>query len=250
MAATDLHVAGLTAVLLDIEGTTTPIAFVHDVLFPFARAHLRGYLDAHGGSAALDDLVTTLAREHAQDAAAGAEPPAWHDAKPAARLDSADAYARWLMDRDRKSPALKELQGRIWEAGYRAGRLQGQIFPDVAPAIRRWRAAGLDVAIYSSGSVLAQQLLFGSTAEGDLNPLLTAFFDTAVGAKTDRDSYARIAKALGRAASEILFLSDAETELRAARTAGLQVRLAVRPGNAPPTGGFEFERVRSLDQLV
>lgn len=196
-----LAARGVRVVLLDIEGTTTPIAFVHDVLFPYARAR--------------------IGRE-------------WHAA----------------MDRDEKSGELKRLQGLIWEQGYRAGELHGEVFPDVAPAIRRWRAAGVRVAIYSSGSELAQRLLFGSTAEGDLAALMDGFFDTAVGPKKAAASYAAIAGRLACAPREILFVSDVTAELAAAAEAGCQVVLSLRPGNAPQPEAERYEVIRSFDDLT
>ena len=240
---------GVRAILLDIEGTTTPIAFVHDVLFPFARTHLRSYLRDEQGSGDLDEIITGLAAEHAVDVAQGNHPPDWRQMTAEETLASAETYALWLMARDRKSPALKRLQGQIWERGYRSGQLNGEVFPDTAPAIRRWRGVGLDVAIYSSGSVLAQRLLFESTPDGDLTALLSGFFDTAVGAKTSSDSYARICAVLGHDPHEVLFISDVTAELVAARDAGLQVRLSIRPGNLPQPAAEEFEAVRSFEEI-
>ena len=237
----DLGATGVKAVLLDIEGTTTPIAFVYGVLFPFARAHLTEFIGAHAASPAVDDLTRALAGEHAAERSQGEQPPPW--------AAGAAAYALWLMDRDRKSPGLKGLQGLVWEQGYRAGLLRGQVFPDVPAAIRRWRHNGLDVAIYSSGSVLAQRRLFESTEHGDLSPLLSGFFDTAVGPKTSADSYARVAKALGREPREVLFISDVTAELVAARAAGLETRLSLRPGNPPQPGADDFEAVTTFDDV-
>jgi enolase-phosphatase E1 len=236
---------GIRVVLLDIEGTTTPIAFVREVLFPFARAHLAAFLRAHGHDAAVDEVRRLLAREHADDRARGDQPPP-------AGFDASEAiapYVVWLMDRDRKSPGLKLLQGQIWEAGYRAGELRGQVYEDVTPAIRRWRAAGLRVAIYSSGSELAQRRLFESTAHGDLTPLLSGFFDTAVGAKIASDSYARIAATLGVQPAAMLFVSDVTTELTAARGAGLQVVLSIRPGNPAQSGAEQFDQIEGFQEL-
>jgi enolase-phosphatase E1 len=233
------------AVLLDIEGTTTPIAFVHDVLFPFARRHARAFLEAQVGDPAVDRARQLLIDEHAADLARGESVPA----APPRSTDNAMAYIAWLMDRDRKSPALKLLQGLIWEEGYRAGTLRGQVYADVAPAIRRWQAAGLRVAIYSSGSELAQRRLFESTPDGDLTPLLSGFFDTRVGAKGEPASYARIADALGVPPAAILFVSDVTKELVAARDAGLATLLSVRPGNAPQPDAMAFERVESFDEV-
>jgi enolase-phosphatase E1 len=153
------------------------------------------------------------------------------------------------MDRDRKSPALKLLQGHIWERGYRDGQLRGSVFADVVPAIRRWRDAGCDVAIYSSGSVLAQRLLFASTAEGDLTPLFRAFFDTGAGSKTSPASYTHIVAALECGAADVLFISDVTTELAAARTADLQVVLSLRPGNPMQQDAAAFEAIRSFDEV-
>jgi enolase-phosphatase E1 len=237
-------VAGITAVLLDIEGTTTPIAFVHDRLFPFARARAGDFLRKHWDTARVRDVVETLAEEQAADVQAGAQPPPWGPAP-----EPVEAYVRWLMDRDRKSPGLKELQGWIWEGGYLDGLLKSEVFADTPRAIRRWRDAGLDVAIYSSGSALAQRLLFGHTAQGDLTPLLSGFFDTSVGSKRSADSYSRIAQQLGRAPGAILFISDVTAELRAAKAAGMQALLSVRPGNPPQEDASDFESVSSFDDV-
>jgi enolase-phosphatase E1 len=235
---------GAGCVLLDIEGTTTPISFVHDVLFRFAREHLDEFIRAEAGTPEFLDVVHRLTAEHAEDAARGESPPPRGDER-----GWVAPYVRWLMDRDRKSPGLKLLQGRIWERGYRAGALRGEVFPDVPGAIRRWRAGGIGVAIYSSGSELAQRRLFESTAPSDLTPFITAFFDTAVGAKVSPASYAAIARALGRNPSNLLFVSDVTAELSAARIAGLQVLLSLRPGNAPQPDADRFEAVGSFDEI-
>lgn len=239
---------GVRAVLLDIEGTTTPIAFVRDVLFPYARARLESHLTARWHDASTQAAVAMLVAGHGEDEAGGHGPPAWPDAEPAP--GALAGYAAWLMDRDRKSTGLKLLQGDIWEAGYQAGALRGLVFPDVPGAIRRWTAAGSTVAIYSSGSELAQRRLFESTEHGDLTSLFSGFFDTRVGAKVDGASYARIASALGRAPGELLFVSDVGRELDAAVSAGVQAALCVRPGNPPQDGAERFPRVTTFDELV
>jgi len=239
-----LHAHGVAAILLDIEGTTTPIAFVHEVLFPYARARLHAYLRARAAEDEMRDALATLRIEWQEDARTQQEPPPW----ALADIPAAARYLEWLMDRDRKSPGLKRLQGEIWAEGYRDGTLRGEVFADVPPALRRWRAATIDVAIYSSGSVFAQKLLFSTTTYGDLTAWLTGFFDTAVGLKTAAASYRSIAASIGCEASRILFLSDAPAELDAAATAGCQTLLAVRPGNQPvetlPAGV-----VRSFDEI-
>src|SRR5215213_2682553 len=141
----------MTGILLDIEGTTTPIAFVHDVLFSYARAHVSEYLAQHAAEAAAD--VAQLREEHARDASEGEQPPPL-----TGDTESVVTYVNWLMDRDRKSTGLKSLQGKIWREGYREGTLKAQVFSDVRPAFERWREANMRISIFSSGSVLAQQL--------------------------------------------------------------------------------------------
>ena len=243
MPGTDVHPAGwsllalndIRAILLDIEGTTTPIAFVHQVLFPYARARVHDYLEQ--GDIAL------LRAEYA------AEPrspdlPAWNP----------EAYVYWLMDRDRKSTALKALQGRIWEAGYRAGELKGkgEVYPDVRPALERWHAAGKTIAIFSSGSVQAQRDLFANTTAGDLSAFLSAYFDTTTGPKREAISYRKIATALGRSPRDILFVSDVVAELDAARAAEMRTALCLRERESPipvpnPT---DHPRIRSFAELA
>lgn len=241
-----LDARGVACVLLDIEGTTTPISFVHDVLFQFARQHLDEFLHTERDSPQRADIVRRLTAEHADDVARGEAPPA----RSSVDEDTwVAAYSRWLMDRDRKSPGLKLLQGLIWEGGYRAGLLRGQVFADVPPAIRRWQESEIDVAIYSSGSELAQRRLFESTEAGDLTPFITAFFDTAFGAKIAAESYRTIARALERDPASIVFVSDVTTELSAARTAGLQVLLSLRPGNPVQPLADQFESISSFEEI-
>jgi enolase-phosphatase E1 len=230
---------GVRVVLLDIEGTTTAVSFVYEVLFPFARARLREFL---AGPAGADDR-RALAGEHGHEADASAPPWPHHAAEDAA---AAAAYAAWLMDRDRKSTALKALQGRIWEAGYGSGALRSHLYPDVRPALERWRAEGRRIAIFSSGSVLAQRLLFAHTPHGDLTPLIDGFFDTTTGPKREAESYGRIAAALSVAPSSVLFVSDVGEELDAARAAGLRTALCVRDG-APPAKGHPV--LRTFDEV-
>jgi enolase-phosphatase E1 len=240
--------AGVRVILLDIEGTTTQIAFVHQHLFSHARAHVDQYLLDHFDTPVVQDVIRRLAAEHHADQSAGDLPP-WRDSTPGELRASVAAYVRWLMDRDRKSPGLKLLQGVIWENGYRAGELHGEVFDDVPRAVERWRSAGIDVAIYSSGSELAQRLLFASTRYGDFTPQMAGFFDTGVGAKTAAESYRRIAKALGRLTSEVLFVSDVTAELAAAAEAGCLVRLCMRPGNIPQPDAARHDQIRSFDEL-
>jgi len=221
------------AILLDIEGTTTPIAFVYDVLFPYARAHVGAYLRENPDTEAID----LLKQEWRADSKEGAP-------------DDLVAYVEWLMDRDRKSPGLKRLQGLVWQRGYRSGELKGDVFDDVPPALEGWRNAGVRVAIYSSGSILAQRLLFSSTRFGDLTRLLSNYFDTSSGSKTSAESYRRIAASLECSADEMVFVSDAASELEAARSAGCQVALCVRPGNPPQRMPEGIPVVHTFDEIL
>jgi enolase-phosphatase E1 len=224
------------AVLLDIEGTTTPIEFVHKTLFGYARARVKEFLEGHW-----DDP------EVRADVAAFTSP----SSPPSPPLSPAAVVAQVyrLMDRDEKSTGLKSLQGKIWEEGYRTGDLRSEVYPDVPPALERWRRQGMDIAIFSSGSVQAQRALFSHSAAGDLTRFIFAYFDTTTGPKTAPMSYARIAAALERAPSEVLFLSDIAAELDAAVTAGMQTALCVRtPGTAPPAGAHPV--IHAFDQLL
>lgn len=284
----------IRAVLLDIEGTTTPVTFVADVLFPYARKHLRRHLEQHIGSrehqilpdgprdsgtraggprdepaasAEYAVLFDRLRDEHEADRRAGASPPAWDDATPdadseqrTARLESVAAYCEWLIDREmnalrtggpapRKSTSLKTIQGHIWQEGYVRGELIGQVFDDVRPALERWHGRGLQVGIFSSGSVLAQRLLFEHSSAGDLTPFLQWYFDTTTGAKGDAGSYRRIAEAMNLTPDAIVFVSDIVKELDAAREAGMLTRLSLRPGNAPQAVGGHTE-IHTFHELL
>jgi enolase-phosphatase E1 len=217
--------------LLDIEGTTTPVEFVTRVLFPFARERVTAFLVEHAADEGVRDDLARLRREHAQDEREDKDPPPWDEDA----LSSAVHYVSWLMHHDRKSTGLKALQGRIWEEGYRSGALVSEVYPDVPPAFARWRRQGRDIAIFSSGSVLAQKLLFAHTPVGDLTGFVSSYFDTTTGPKREARSYATIAAALRLDPTQALFLSDVEEELDAARTAGLSTALCVRDGGAPST---------------
>jgi len=234
--------------LVDIEGTTTPIDFVTRVLFPYARAHAAAFLTEHAALPEGREDLARLEAEHRADAASGAAPPPWEADTPERALDSALAYVGWLMDRDRKSTALKALQGEIWHAGYRRGELRGSVYPDVPPAFARWSAQGRRIAIFSSGSVLAQKLLFSTCPEGDLTQSLGAYFDTTTGGKREPSSYRRIADLLGETAGAILFLSDVAEECDAARDAGVAAALVLRAGAEAPSA-TPHRIVRSFDEV-
>lgn len=236
--------SGIRGVVLDIEGTTTPIAFVHDVLFSYARTHVKDFLANHAADDEVRKDVELLRAEHAEDVRNDKQPPPLTD-----KLDSIADYVNWLIDLDRKSTGLKSLQGKIWHEGYASGNLRSQVFPDVAPAFTRWRAAGLTISIFSSGSVLAQQTLFAHTEAGDLTPFISHYFDTGVGKKGEPESYRRIAETIGLPPSELLFISDVVTELSAAREAGMKTLLSIRPGNQPQPDADQYPTIESFDEL-
>jgi enolase-phosphatase E1 len=242
--------SGIALVLLDIEGTTTPIAFVAEVLFPYARRRLRSHFDENGGSAEYQSIVNALRAEHAVAQSDGEAVPAWDDTSAGASRASVIAYVEWLMDRDRKSTPLKELQGRIWKEGYQRGEIAGEVFPDVPDALHQWNDRGVEVGIFSSGSMLAQQLLFHYSSAGDLTSLIRWHFDTRVGAKGDPESYRRIAQSVGVPAQSVLFLSDIPRELDAATTAGMNVILVVRPGNTPVADAHRYRVIQNLGELT
>jgi enolase-phosphatase E1 len=244
-----LSTAGIRAVVLDIEGTTTPIAFVHDVLFSYARSQVRNFLAEHYGSAELLSDLQQLREEHAIDMKQNLQPPALVAGPRDAEIDSIVGYVNWLIDRDRKSTGLKSLQGKIWKQGYVDGTLKAELFADVAPALERWRRAGINISIFSSGSSLAQKLLFAHSEAGDLTGLIDNYFDTRVGTKTDLESYRKIVKALRLPAQDALFISDVVAELDAAGAAGMQTLLCVRAGNQPQAFAERYQKIQSFDEI-
>ena len=235
--AAPLFPARLRAILLDIEGTTTPVDFVYGTLFPFARARVEEFLSRHRQDNEVAADLEALRRQRETEAQALPDLPPWREDSLGAQIASASAYTRWLMDHDRKVTAMKSIQGKIWEAAYRSGELRGQVYPDVAPAFERWRRQGRKVAIFSSGSVLAQKLLFAHSTAGDLTAHIGAYFDTATGPKQDEQSYRRIAAALALSPAEVLFLSDVLAELDAAQGADMETALCVRSDAAASHAG-------------
>lgn len=213
--------------LLDIEGTVCPTTFVHRVLFPYAHERLASFVDEHGAEPEVGRLLDEAAREAGVD-----------------RAGVVGALRAWI-EADRKVTALKALQGRIWRAGYLDGTLVCPLYPDVAPALARWRAQGEALAVFSSGSVEAQQLLFGHTDAGDLRGLFGAWFDTTTGPKRDPAAYVAIARAVGEAPGAITFYSDVVEELDAAGAAGLATVWVVREGPLP-----EAPRHRAVRDLA
>lgn len=204
------------AILTDIEGTTSSISFVADVLFPYARARIADYCAAH------PEQVAPILVE-----VAAIEPG-----------DPIETMRRWI-DEDRKITPLKTLQGMIWEGGFREGAFKGHVYPDAVAALRRWHAAGIALYVFSSGSVAAQKLIFGHSEAGDLTPLFSGYFDTTTGPKREAIAYTRIAEAVGLPVGEVLFLSDVAAETDAAKAAGMQALLIDRTGGPADIASFD-----------
>jgi enolase-phosphatase E1 len=239
------------AILLDIEGTTSSVSFVYDVMFPYVRRHLDRYLAEHWNDPAMLDARDAIARDAGQPSFADwvAPPGLPRDEALKGQKLVRDEVIR-LMDGDVKATGLKQLQGMIWEEGFRSGELRAHVYDDVPPAIEAWRRAGIDVRIYSSGSIQAQKLFFGHTERGDLLPLFGGHYDTTTGPKRAADSYRAIAADMQVDAAEVLFLSDVVSELDAARSAGMQTGLVVRPGNAEPTANHGHPVVSSFADVT
>ncbi|KAL1426813.1 hypothetical protein MTO96_017955 [Rhipicephalus appendiculatus] len=246
----------IQAVVLDIEGTVISISFVKDVLFPFARKNMRAYLESHWEEPELRTIVAQLHTQAVQDAKSdGSAVPPVDDSAEApkeALVAQLEANLLWQMDADRKAAPLKALQGLVWKEGYASGQLHAPLYPDVVPMLTAWKSRHLRLAIYSSGSVQAQQLLFSHTTEGDVTTLLDGYFDiNTAGVKTDARSYEVISQVISVDPSKILFLTDVVTEAQAARKAGFQVQLVVRPGNKPLSEDEKasFDHISSLEQI-
>jgi enolase-phosphatase E1 len=221
----------IKAIVTDIEGTTTSISFVKDVLFPYARAHIGDFVRQHQArpeiSALLQDIKETVATKLTVD-------------------QIVEQLIAWI-DEDQKLTPLKALQGLIWAEGYHLGAFAGHIYPDVIGNLRAWKASSIDLYVYSSGSVQAQKLLFGHTEHGDITPLFSGFFDTRIGAKQDAGAYGKIAEQIGYPPPEIMFLSDIKAELDAARAAGLQTLWLIRDGLLDAQA--EHRQVGDFDQI-
>lgn len=217
----------ITHVLTDIEGTTSSVRFVYDVLFPYAAAHLPAWVRAHPDAPELE-AVRSLSQE-----------------TQASTERVIELLLGWMAE-DRKATPLKAIQGQVWAHGYQAGRLQGHVYPDAVDGLRRWHAEGLVLAVYSSGSVQAQKLLFGHSEAGDLTGLFSGYFDTQVGGKREAGSYSAIAQAMKVPAQQVLFLSDVVQELEAAGDAGMATCGLVREGGGLPghTSVGSFSEIR------
>lgn len=207
----------IRAVVTDIEGTTSSLSFVKEVLFPYARSRLAGFVKDHCDDPDVQDLLGEVRHWVGQELA----------------LEEIIAQLEQWSDADQKIAPLKSLQGMIWQAGYEKGDFLGHIYPDAVSRLKEWKNQGLDLYVFSSGSVAAQQLLFAHTAFGDLTPLFSGFFDTRTGSKQAAQAYRKIASAIGIEAAAVLFLSDVRAELDAAQEAGMKTTWLIREGAMP-----------------
>jgi enolase-phosphatase E1 len=221
-------VSKINIILLDIEGTTTNVDFVYLTLFPYANRMLETFLRHHYSESEIKSLVQDLYKQHQLDEDQGLQPSVWANETEESELNSVVTYCRWMMSNDRKFSALKTLQGKIWYEGYSNGDLHGQVYSDVPAAFDRWKRQNLEICIYSSGSVLAQRLLFSTVPSGDLTKYISAFFDIGVGSKMESKSYKNIASLMSRCSKDFLFISDTIKEILAAHEAGMQVILCKR----------------------
>ena len=247
--------------LLDVEGTIAPCSLTSEQLFPYARVHFESFLrqgiaaleqkggDLEPGELAADSLFHDIALLHAENHAETdlSAPRILPHHTPADAIPEILTYIYWLMDRDSRSTALKSMQGRIWKAGFESGELTGTLFEDVPRAFARWSGQAC-VAIYSSGSVQAQRVLFSHSIFGDLTSSIAAYFDTRIGPKDEPTSYASIAAAMTLEPRLACFFSDSVRELDAARAAAMDTRLVCRPGNTPVAAGDHLI-IHSLDEV-
>ncbi|MFC4258718.1 acireductone synthase [Marinobacter lacisalsi] len=227
----------IRVILTDIEGTTSSISFVHEVLFPYAREHMGEFVrDWRHEDPAVGEQLDRVAEVSGCD------------------RDDIDDLVRTLeqwIDEDRKETSLKTLQGMLWEQGYQHGAFDGHVYPDAAEYLRFWHDRGLRLYVYSSGSVKAQKLIFGFSSEGDLTPFFSGYFDTNVGGKKESASYRTIIDKLGVEPETVLFLSDVDAELEAAEAAGLKTCWLVREGDLPDTDHRPVARdFREVDALL
>ncbi|MEJ7849676.1 MAG: acireductone synthase [Pyrinomonadaceae bacterium] len=233
----------MKAILLDIEGTTTPIDFVHKTLFPFAHGKMRDFVRSHGLE--IQPEIAQLRGEHAEDYNKGD----YREIFDESHYDSVSAYLQFLIDIDRKSTPLKSIQGKIWQKGYESGELVSQVFEDVPVALRGWKDANMKIAIYSSGSVMAQKLIFKYSNHGDLTQFIDSYFDTNVGHKRELESYRKIADELEQAPENVLFISDIAEELDAARGVGYITSLIIREKNAAIAEKTFHNQIKSFSEL-
>ena len=226
----------IRVILTDIEGTTTSLSFVHDVLFPYAAEHIGQFvMDGGAEDPAIREQLEAVAERSGVSA---------NDLP-----GLVEVLENWIRE-DRKETPLKTLQGMLWQQGYQQGAFRGHVYPDAAEALRRWHDRGLRLYVYSSGSVKAQKLIFGHSDQGDLTPFFSGYFDTRVGGKRDPESYRAILDQIGMEPETVLFLSDVAEELEAAETVGLKTAWLVRDGDLPQSHRPVLRDFNGVDELL
>ncbi|MEO6590516.1 MAG: acireductone synthase [Pyrinomonadaceae bacterium] len=234
----------MKVILLDIEGTTTPIDFVHKTLFPYAKRKIGEYVAEN-----FEDIKTEIEQlksEYKEDFSNQIYGRNFSEDAP----ETISEYLKFLIETDRKVTPLKSLQGKIWQAGYESGELESAMFSDVPKAFERWKSENITIAIYSSGSVLAQKLIFKYSNFGDLTNYISDYFDTNTGHKRKAESYVKIAHALNHPPKRLAFVSDINAELDAAKNAGYETFLSIREGNAPIQNKKKHRAIHSFDEIL
>lgn len=221
-------------ILMDIEGTTTSISFVHDILFPYSKDRMASFVKSHRSKQSVEDILSDTKKTILSE--------------NKIQINDEDAVTQLIewIKQDRKHPALKKIQGMIWSEGYHSGEIKGHVYQDVPAALEQWKKAGLTLGIYSSGSVEAQKDLFAYSIYGDLNFYITNNFDTAIGQKRDENSYRNISRSLNLDPGEILFLSDIAEELDAAKSAGFRTTQLLRLEDIPHTGHDQVKTFQDI----
>ncbi|MBA2116609.1 acireductone synthase [Bremerella alba] len=233
-------------ILLDIEGTTSSVSFVYDVMFPYVLRELDAYLDSAWNEPGLAPVLDQIAQDAGSEDFATWTADCTDESERRAKVAT---EIRRLMDGDVKATGLKALQGMIWKNGFERGEMIAQVYADVPEALQAWTSAGLRVYIYSSGSIGAQKLFFGHSEAGNLLQYFSGHFDTTTGPKQVAKSYDTIAAEVGEAAEKVLFISDVVAELDAAQEIGMDTRLSIRPGNKPVKDGHSHEAITSFAQV-
>ena len=234
----------MKVILLDIEGTTTPIDLVHKTLFPYAKAKIGEYVKQN-----LDDIKTEVSQlriEYKKDFSSQIYGRDFREDAPETIAD----YLKFLIEIDRESTPLKSLQGNIWQSGYESGELESVMFADIPKAFEKWKTENKQIAIYSSGSILAQKLIFKYSNFGDLTDYISNYFDTNVGHKRKAESYVKIAAAMNLPPKRLAFVSDVIAELDAARTSGYETFLSIRDGNAQVEKQTKHRVIHSFDEIL
>ncbi len=223
----------IKAIITDIEGTITPISFVKDVLFPYSNQKIESFIKENLNNPEVLKILKDIKNIENKELT----------------LDEIISTLKKWIEEDKKITPLKEIQGLIWEEGYKTGQLEGYIYPDAYKNLKLWFDNGLKIYVYSSGSVKAQKLLFSNTNYGDINYLFSGYFDTNIGNKKNKESYLKIAKEINISPENIIFLSDNPDEVIAAAQSGMKVIRLVRPNDAQYIDNFPYLQVESFDEI-